>query len=244
MDRAVYERMEEIDGTHWWFVARRRIVGALIRKEFGGRRDLRILEVGCGTGSNIPMLREFGTVEAVEPDDQARAVAARRTGVSIQGGYLPAGVNLEDGAYDLIVLLDVLEHIPDDSGALGGLHAKLAPGGKLLVTVPAMPWLWSAHDEAHHHQRRYTGGALRQVLGNSGFSLRYQSHFNSLLFPLVVAARAVGKLTRREGGDDAMPSPLVNRLLKGIFGLERLWIGRLRLPVGVSLAAVAEPRGR
>jgi SAM-dependent methyltransferase len=242
MDRAVYERMEEIDGTHWWFVARRRIVGALIRKEFGGRRDLRILEVGCGTGSNIPMLSEFGTVEAVEPDDQARAVAARRTGVAIQGGYLPAGVKLDDGAYDLIVLLDVLEHIPDDAGALDGLHAKLAPGGKLLVTVPAMPWLWSAHDVAHHHQRRYTGGTLKTVLGNAGFRLRYQSHFNSLLFPLVAAARAIGKLTKREGGDDSLPPPMVNRLLQGVFGLERLWIGRLRLPVGVSLAAVAEPR--
>lgn len=242
MDRAVYERMEEIDGEHWWFVARRKIVGRLLQRQAdGGRRALRILEVGCGTGSNIPMLRQFGSVDALEPDDQARSVAAARTGATIQGGYLPAGVELEDGAYDLIVLLDVLEHIPDDVGALEALRPKLAPGGKLVVTVPASPWLWSAHDVAHHHQRRYTGRKLKEALQRAGFSQRHSTHFNTLLFPLIVAARAVGKLTGRDGGDDAMPSRPVNGLLKGIFGAERFWVGRLSVPFGVSLAAVAEP---
>ena len=240
MERAVYDRMAEIDGEHWWFVARRNIITRLLKRHLPGR-PLRILEVGCGTGSNIAMLREFGSVEAIEPDDGARAIAAARTGAEIQGGYLPAGVELQDGAYDLIILLDVLEHIPDDVGALQALRSKLAPGGKLVLTVPAMPWLWSAHDEAHHHQRRYTSRKLREALTKSGFKPRHSTHFNTLLFPLIVAARAVGKLTGREGGDDAMPGRTVNGVLTRVFGAERAWIGRVPVPFGVSLAAVAEP---
>lgn len=241
MDRAVYERMAEIDGAHWWFVARRRIVTALIREQGPARPALKILEVGCGTGSNIAMLQAFGTVDAVEPDDLARRIASERSGLPIKGGYLPDGVALEDGHYDLIVLLDVLEHIPGDLEALTALRAKLAPGGRLMVTVPASPWLWSKHDVAHHHQRRYTEQSLRAVFEKAGFRVRHRSHFNTLLFPLIVAARGLGKLLKREGGDDAMPSPLVNRVLAATFGAERHWVARRSLPFGVSLALVAEP---
>jgi SAM-dependent methyltransferase len=244
VDRAVYERMAEIDGAHWWFAARRRIVTELIRAHAPAARPLRILEVGCGTGSNIAMLEGFGRVDAIEPDDGARALAARRSGLAVKGGYLPDGVTLEDGAYDLIVLLDVLEHIPGDREALSALRAKLAPGGRIIVTVPAMPWLWSAHDAAHHHQRRYTGRTLAAVFEASGFRLRHRSHFNTLLFPLIVAARGAGKLLRREGGDDRMPPRPVNRLLAALFGAERHWVARAAVPFGVSLAAVAEPSTR
>ena len=241
MDRAVYERMAEIDGAHWWFVARRRIVTALLDAHRPADRALRILEVGCGTGSNIAMLQGYGEVDAIEPDDLARKLASERTGVAVKGGYLPDGVVLANGHYDLIVLLDVLEHIPGDRAALAALRTKLAPGGRMIVTVPAMPWLWSAHDVAHHHQRRYTGATLRRVFADAGFRLRHQSHFNTLLFPLIVAARAFGKLTGRAGGDDAMPSRAVNRVLAATFGAERHWVARRSLPFGVSLAAVAEP---
>lgn len=238
MDRAVFDRMAEIDGEHWWFAARREILTDLI-----GRLDLpkdaRILEVGAGTGSNLGMLKGFGRVDAIEPDDPARALATQRSGIAVQGGLLPDGVTLEDGVYDLIVLLDVLEHIPDDKGTLEALRPKLAPGGRLVVTVPAMPWLWSAHDIAHHHQRRYTAGALERVFAVAGFRTDYRSHFNTVLFPLIVGARAVGKLLKRETGDDALPPAPLNRLLKTLFGAERHLIGRASLPFGVSLALVA-----
>ena len=241
MDRAVYDRMAEIDQDHWWFVARRRIVSALIERHRPAPGPLRILEIGCGTGSNIAMLQAFGSVDAVEPDDGARELAARRSGLAIRRGYLPDGVELADGHYDLIVLLDVLEHIPEDLPALVALKAKLAPGGRLLVTVPAMPWLWSAHDVAHHHQRRYTARTLGEVFAKAGFRLRHRTYFNSVLFPLIVAARAASKIVGREGGDDAMPPRPVNALLERLFGAERYWVAGRSLPFGVSLAAVAEP---
>ncbi len=240
MDRATYDRMAEIDGTHWWFVARRKIIDRLIRDQVPLKSDARILEMGCGTGSNIGLLRQFGRVDAVEPDDPARALASERTGLSVKGGLLPDGVDLADGAYDLIAMLDVLEHIPDDGPALAALLPKLNDGGRILVTVPAAPGLWSAHDVAHHHQRRYTAETLRAVFEANGYRVRHLTHFNTLLFPLVVAARAVGRLTKREGGDDAMPPKPVNAVLKAVFGAERYWVGRRSLPFGVSLGIVAE----
>ncbi len=244
MDRAVFDRMAEIDAEHWWFAARRDIVARLIERQAEVKRPLRILEVGCGTGSNLELLKRYGQVDAIEPDDPARALASARSGVAVKGGLLPDGVQLEDGAYDLIVLLDVLEHIPDDKGTLAALRSKLASGGKLMVTVPAAPWMWSAHDLAHHHQRRYTARSLTEVFQAAGFRVSYRSHFNTVLFPLIAAARIAGKLLGREGGDDTIPPKPLNRLLRGLFGAERHLVGRAALPFGVSLALVAEPANR
>lgn len=241
MDRSVYDNMAEVDGRHWWFVARRRIIETMIAERIRPEPEARILEVGCGTGSNLALLRTFGEVEAIEPDAEARAFAQRRSGVPVRGGTLPGGADLEDGAYDLVTLFDVLEHIPDDRGALSELSRKLKPGGRLLLTVPAMPWLWSGHDVAHHHHRRYTAASLRQVLAESGLRAVHLTYFNSLLFPLVAGARAWGKLSGREGGDDAIPPAAVNGALRSIFAAERHFVSRYTLPFGVSLAVIAEP---
>jgi SAM-dependent methyltransferase len=241
MDRAVYDRMAEIDENHWWFTARRKIIDKVIRTQVTPPAKARILEVGCGTGSNLGLLKRFGTLEAIEPDDAARALASARGGIEVKGGLLPDGVKLDDGAYDLIAMLDVLEHIPDDGATLKALRSKLRPGGKLLLTVPAMPWLWSAHDKAHHHQRRYTGSSLAAVVKGSGYRIRYQSHFNTVLFPLIALARGIGKLTGKDGGDDAMPPAAINRIFARLFSAESAWLGRFTFPVGVSLVLVAEP---
>jgi SAM-dependent methyltransferase len=240
MERAVYDRMARIDGEHWWFAARRDIIATLIAARIAKGRQLRILEVGCGTGANLGTLQQFGTVDAVEPDDAARAVAATRSGVAVKGGYLP-GVELADGAYDAIVMFDVLEHIPQDEEALAALRTKLAPGGRLMITVPANPWLWSGHDAQHHHHRRYTRKSLHAVMSLAGFAPQHVSYFNTLLFPVVVLRRAIGKLTGRESNDDVIPAPPVNRLLRAVFGAERWWLSRRSLPFGVSLLAISQP---
>ena len=240
MDRAVYDRMAQIDRDHWWFVGRRKIIRALIARFRPRAGPLTILEVGCGTGSNIALLQEFGTVEAIEPDDHARSFSEQRTGLVIKGGYLP-NVPLVDARYDLIVLLDVLEHIPDDHGALLALRPKLAPGGRLLLTVPGIPALWSGHDIAHHHQRRYTAKTLEAVVRQAGFRTVHRGAFNTLMLPLIVAVRALNKIRRHEGGDDdAIPPKPLNTLLGALFGAERYAAVRGLFPVGVSIALVAE----
>lgn len=238
MDRDVYDRMAQHDATHWWYVARRRILADLMARVIRPAPAARILEVGCGTGHNFDMLGRFGTVEAIEIDDGARALAEQRLGRTIMTAPLPALDGVADGTYDVIALLDVLEHISDDVTSLQSLKRKLKPGGKILLTVPANPWMWSAHDLAHHHHRRYTQKSLNSVIAWAGLKVDLMSHFNSLLFPVAAAARVIGKLVGKTTSDDQMPAAPVNALLTGIFGLERALIGRVPLPAGVSIVAI------
>jgi SAM-dependent methyltransferase len=135
-------------------------------------------------------------------------------------------------------LLDVLEHVPDDLGSLRAIHRRLKPGGALLLTVPANPWMWSAHDAAHHHFRRYTKNQLKELFLRSGLEVQLLSYFNTLLYPLIAAARIAGKIIRKESADDKLPNASVNAALNSIFGIEAWLIGRLPMPFGVSLVAV------
>src|SRR5204863_3409674 len=118
-------------------------------------RDARVLELGAGTGHNLAMLSRFGHVEASELDPVARKLASERLGREVLEAALPDLSMFPADSYDLIALLDVLEHVTDDLGSLQAIHGLLKPGGALLLTVPINPWMWSAHDVAHHHHRRY-----------------------------------------------------------------------------------------
>jgi SAM-dependent methyltransferase len=238
MERIVYDRMAELDERHWWYRARRDILGALIRRRIALPADARILEIGCGTGHNLMMLRAFGAADAVEIDAAARAIASRRLGHEVMDAPLPALTGVPEGAYDLVALLDVLEHVDEDRAALASIAKRLRPGGRILVTVPAHPWMWSAHDVVNHHKRRYTKRTLRAVVAAAGLELEMLSWFNSLLFPLAATARLAGRLTGREDSDDRMPPAPVNALFGTVFGLERYALGRLPFPPGVSLVAI------
>jgi SAM-dependent methyltransferase len=238
MDAAVFERMAELDASHWWFVGRRRILEQLIRREVRPAPGARILEIGCGTGHNLEMLGRFGAVEATELNDSARKLASARLGQPVERAALPDLSMFADERFDLIALLDVLEHVADDHSALQSIRSKLKPGGRLLVTVPGNPWMWSAHDVSHHHHRRYRRRELQSAAKDAGLKVDFLSPFNSLLFPAIAGARLAGRLIGRESADDAMPPAPVNRLLRAIFGLEAALIGRVPFPFGVSLAAV------
>lgn len=242
MEREVYQRMAGMDRDHWWFAGRRAILDRLIRRLVPLPSKALVLEVGCGTGANIPLLQSFGSVEAMEPDAEARQITTQRTGVAVKEGFLPDAIPFEDDQFDMIAMLDVLEHVDEDAATLRALKRKLKANGRLVVTVPACPWLWSSHDTVHHHKRRYTSADLRKLFEQNGYTLDYFSFYNSLLFPLVALIRGLGRLTGREGSDDAMPSAPINGVLRAIFSLERHVIGRLRLPFGVSLIAVARPK--
>jgi SAM-dependent methyltransferase len=238
MERAVFDRMAELDQVHWWFVARRRILETLIRRVVRLPAKARILEVGCGTGHNLAMLKKFGSVEASELDRSARVVANKRLRGKVKEAKLPDLSMFERNSYDLVALLDVLEHVPDDLASLRAIHRRLKPGGKLLLTVPANPWMWSAHDKAHHHFRRYTKGSLEELFLRSGLEVELLSYFNTLLYPLVAAARLVGKVTRSRSADDKLPGDLVNGVLERVFGFEAGLLGRVPMPFGVSLVAI------
>jgi len=238
MERIVYQQMAELDDRHWWYRARRRILAELIRREAKLPPDARILEIGCGTGHNLSMLGGFGHVDGLELDDEAAALSEKRLGRKVMRSPLPA-LDEVPGNYDLIGAFDVIEHIDDDTAALAAIATKLRPGGKFIMTVPAHPWMWTAHDVANHHKRRYSKRALRKLVEGSPMRLDKIGYFNSLLFPLAVAERAASKLRGKDSGDVSLPPAPLNRSLEAVFAAERYLLGRLPLPPGLSLFAVA-----
>ncbi len=239
MDRAVFERMAELGNVHWWFVARARILAEVVRRYARlPAKGARILEVGCGPGHNLSMLQRFGSVEACELDPFAREMASKRLGAAVLPVELPDVIPFDNDCYDLVALLDVLEHVDDDAGSLKRLRSLLKPGGALLLTVPANPWMFSAHDVAHHHRRRYRRKEIERLAREAGFDIDLLSPFNTFLFPLAAAVRIVQKKFARETADDALPPRPVNALFRTIFEQEAKLVGRVPFPFGVSLVAI------
>ncbi|MFN3724949.1 MAG: class I SAM-dependent methyltransferase [Allosphingosinicella sp.] len=238
MERIVYDRMAELDTRHWWYRARREVLAALIARKVKPPEGARILEIGCGTGHNLEMLGQFGHVDAIELDDAAREVASARLGRVVLGARLPELEGVPERSYDMVALLDVLEHVEEDRAALRSIARRLKPGGAILITVPAFQWMWSAHDVVNHHQRRYSKRTLNAAIADAGLKVDFVGYFNSILFPLAAAARLAGRLTGEEESDDKLPPKPVNALFETLFGLERHAIARLPFTPGVSIAAV------
>jgi len=242
MDRIVYDRMAEHDSSHWWYVARRDILADYVQRYADLPANARILEIGCGTGHNLAMLGEFGHVDGLELDDEARALSEKRLGRKVMSSPLPELSEVPGRHYDLIGAFDVIEHIDDDAAALASITAKLKPGGKFVMAVPAHQWMWSAHDVVNHHKRRYSRRALKALIDASPLALETIGYFNSLLFPLAVAQRAVSKLRGNGNADVNLPPAPLNTALEKVFGIERHLVGRLPLPIGLSLFAVASAK--
>jgi SAM-dependent methyltransferase len=155
---------------------------------------------------------------------------------------LPELAGVPDRQYDLIGAFDVIEHIADDRAALASIAAKLKPTGKFVMTVPAHQWMWSAHDVVNHHKRRYSKRGLKSLVESSPLKLERIGYFNSLLFPVAVAQRAASKARGAEDADVTLPPAPINTTLEKIFAAERYLVGRLPLPPGLSLFAVASAR--
>jgi SAM-dependent methyltransferase len=244
MQPEAYVEMAAVEERHWWFRGRRRILAAVIRR-LKLPEDARILEVGSGTGGNLAMLAEFGVVTAVEMDDTARAISAKKvSGADVRAGWLPDGLPVAGEKYELICLFDVLEHVGPDEAALRAVRGCLAPGGVVVITVPAFARLWGPHDVKLHHKRRYERAELRVKLLAAGFLVVKLSYANMFLFPVAVAVRVVDRVLRRgnAGGTGVLPG-FVNEVFAAVFGSERYLLGWLNLPVGLSLLAVARSNG-
>lgn len=244
MERATYEVEARVERDHWWFRGRRRILARLLDAlDPPLAPGARVLDVGCGTGANGPALAAGGRF-VVGLDASAVPLGLAGTGerghaARLRGDALR--LPFADGAFDLVVALDVLEHLDDDRDAARELRRVLRPGGALIVFVPALELLWGLQDDVSHHRRRYGRAELRALLGGAGFTVRRLTFFNSLLFAPILAARLAMRLRppRALKSENELGGPLANALLGGIFALEAPLLRRLDLPLGVSLAAVA-----
>lgn len=239
MEREAYDLMNQQEATHWWFVARRKIVSALISHEVPLNASSLILEAGCGTGGNLDMLQSHGRLTAFEFDPAARSIAQRKSGLEILPGTLPDRVEVDDAQFDMIAMLDVLEHLDHDEASLETLRRKLKSQGSIVITVPAVPWLWSDHDVIHHHKRRYTRRQLKSLLEKTGFKNVRVGYFNSFLFPLAIVDRTLRAWGLRKGDTGGEVGQTLNRLFERIFSFEAPLIDKVRFPIGLSLYAVA-----
>jgi len=236
MDPAYVAVHMEEDRSHWWFRGRLAVIRASLRRALPARR-VRLLELGCGSGNVLAALGEFGEAVGMDAHEDLTA-AARAAGLDVRVGHLPDDLGVPPGWAEVVLLLDVIEHVDDDVAALRAARAAVGEGGLLVVTVPAYQWLWSGHDEVLGHRRRYTAAGLRAAVERAGFEVLRVSYFNTLLFPLLAAVRGWKRLRGDRGHDLRRPTAPLNRLLEGVFAFERHLVPRLPLPFGASLLLI------
>jgi SAM-dependent methyltransferase len=240
MDRDYELQTHRAEDRHWWYRGRREVLERVIA-DLPLPAGARILDAGCGSGRNMVELARHGTVTGVELSaTSARLARARDAGEVIEGSVMQ--MPFADGRFDLAASLDVIEHLQDDFAALAELRRVVAPGGYLLVTAPAYPWLWSGHDEINHHYRRYTRRSLLGVARRSRWECVRTTYFNSLLLPVAIVLRVLDRLsttTTESSLDLWVPPRPLNWLLEQPLELEAGVIaGGRRIPAGLSVLAV------
>lgn len=245
-----YEKMYHLEDTYWWFQGRLRIIRAVLDAYMKTEpREGRVLDVGCGTGL---MLKTAAKWKPIGMDFSHLALSfckSRGAENVVQADVIR--LPFADGSLDLILALDMMEHVERDDLLIREFNRVLRPGGYLMATVPAHPSLWSDHDIALHHFRRYTWDSLRRLLGEGGFKPVKYTYAISFLHPLIVVFRLVQCLWQRSTGVDEnrrpkthlipLPGP-ANKLLIGILSLEARLLRRWNLPTGTSLVTLARKR--
>jgi SAM-dependent methyltransferase len=240
----LYDEIYRAERNHWWFRGRLRIVTALIRRFAPAARPLRVADVGCGMGAGFEALAEFGLVVGVDNSPRALAFSRSRGPFHLVAGELPR-LPFAAGVFEVVCALDVIEHLDDDAAAVRELWRICAPGGLLVLTVPACPWLWSEHDEINDHKRRYTREGLRALLALPGAETARLSFMNAVLAPPLMLYRVLQRRLRKPRPPAEVPrsdifnipAP-VNSFLAWLFGAEAGWLRLGALPFGVSLVAV------
>jgi SAM-dependent methyltransferase len=244
MERDFELQTHRAEDRHWWYRGRRTVLERVIdqlRLPVGGA-PIRILDAGCGSGRNMVELARHGTVTGIELSEMSVRLARERgAGEVIEGSVLE--MPFAAGSFELATSLDVIEHLQDDLAALRELRRVVAPGGALLVTVPAYQWLWSGHDEINNHHRRYTRRTLQRVAQQAGWRQVRTTYFNSLLLPAAIVLRVLDRVSRAKTTETSLdlwiPPEPVNWLLERPLALEATLIGRRgRIPAGLSLLAV------
>lgn len=250
MDIALFRLHAEVEATHWWFVARRRIMQAVLATAAPPGNDGLVVDVGCGTGANIAALAEDYRVLGV--DDSAEGIdLARQRFADVQFVHGRAPDDLEGRLADAaaVLMMDVLEHVPDDAAVLGPIVEATPPGTVFLLTVPAGMHLWTEHDEHFGHYRRYDEATFRAMWASMPVEPIMVSHYNTRLYPIVRGVRLLTRLRGRAwgkaGSDLDLPARPVNALLERTFAgeasrLVALARGETKRPYrrGVSLIAL------
>jgi SAM-dependent methyltransferase len=241
MQQHTYSIMYEVEGTHWWFVGRRRIIAGFVEKICREVKDRtpRILDVGCGTGANLEMLSKYGEAEGVDVSHDALAFCRARGLENVRHGEAEK-LPYEDGAFDLVTGLDVVEHLDDDVAGLREMRRVLRPDGRVLLFVPAFMFLWGVQDDVSHHRRRYTLSSLRRVMTEAGFEVERATYANITFFAPILAGRALMRVTGlRPASENNINVSALNGVLGRVLGAESALLRHMNFPFGVSAICVA-----
>jgi SAM-dependent methyltransferase len=248
MDPKFYSEYNRIEEEHWWFVGRRHILDSLLssRQQIGS--GLRILDVGCGTGGSLFLFQKFGPTVGCDQEQKALAYCMER-GARLLAQGSAENLPFRDESFDLVLALDVLEHVEEDAQVLHEFCRVCSARKHLLITVPAFEFLWGGQDIISHHRRRYRLPQLRDLLERAGFAVEKITYFNTFLFPVAALVRLAGRLRNRAnppavhsdfsiGGSGAW-----NRVLGFIFKAEAPALLKWSFPFGVSILALATKIG-
>lgn len=241
MQEIVYHTNYKLEDSYWWFVVKFQLVRSIIKKYCNLPANSTIIDIGCGTGGFSSKIADEYNVLCLDTSPIALEYCQKRGLKNLYNLYLE---DFPKDKYQVqaATMLDVVEHIDDDKKFIGDVYNLLAGDGWVVVTVPAYQWLWSTHDEIHHHKRRYSKKQIVDLLKNSGFKPVFSSYFNTLLFPAAVLKRFIDKISGKKHGDSPVDevSPFINNLFKRIFKLEISLLKFLRFPFGVSIIVVAQ----
>lgn len=235
-----YKTYFETEKNHWWFRVRRSLIFDLLQK-YKISKTAKIFDFGCGSGYTVGYLQKLGydasgTDVSVEAIEFGLSNGIRKLAIAKSGEIEPT-----EGGFDLILALDVVEHIQDDLGAIRAIETALRPGGIAIITVPAYQWMWGVQDEVAHHFRRYTLKSLVSILSaDKNLKILRKIYFNTFLFPFIAIVRILSKWFNL--GDRESDFEISNRFLNGlfyfIFNLETYFLKLFNFPFGVSILLI------
>lgn len=241
MMQHLYASFYEVEGSHWWYRGRRKIISSFVREICSHIKDRRpkILDVGCGTGANLVMLGEFGEAHGIDVSHDALAFCRERGLENVRHGAAEE-LPYKDGTFDLVTALDVVEHLDDDAAGLREFHRVLRSGGHILLFVPTFMFLWGIQDDVSRHRRRYTLPELLKVVREAGFVVERATYANITFFLPILLVRKFMRLTGiRTETENNIGLSAFNGVLGKVFGAEAAVLRRMNLPFGVSALCVA-----
>ena len=256
MQQHTYAIMDEVEGSHWWFVGRRSILESFLKSiesrlqaasreepaKAGTQNAVRILDIGCGTGANLEMLSQFGEAEGVDVSDDALEFC-RQKGLNAQKG-LAERLPFDDGTFDLTTALDVVEHLDDDVAGLREMHRVTKKGGFSLIFVPAYMFLWGVQDDVSNHRIRYTKKQIVGRLKAAGYTIERATYANWTFFAPILAGRTLMRITSiKPESENNVNISALNGVFGKLFGAERFWLKNFNFPFGVSIVIVARKDG-
>lgn len=239
MKKATYDIEWNLEKSHWWFAGRRRLFKALL-SSLMIHNGSTVLDVGCGVGSNLPLLKSMGfKVIGIDSEIYSLFFTKKTSGVPLLNANLLT-LPIKSNSVGLIIATDILEHLEKDVMGIKEIYRVLGRMGEVIITVPAFQVLWGTQDIVGMHKRRYSKKELAQKIEQEGFTILKSSYFNFILFfPILLARWFIRFWGLDIESENKINHPLINIFFKTIFSLEPYLLRYISFPFGVSIFCVA-----